>query len=798
MRKLIGIIVLLGFFFHVKAQELTDVRIRVVNGNNEGIPGATILVLSVPDSIKSQQKIADSSGVCLFSLIKNQPYLVRITSVDYQRVEKSITPKNNNSSFVFRVLPSVKLLGNVTISATRPLMRQEDDKTIVDPENLAIASTNAFEIIEKTPGLFVDQDGNIYLSSTTPAKVYINGREQKMSAADMATVLKSLPPNSIASIEILRTPSAKYDASGTGGIVNIVLRKGVKIGLTGSVNIGMNQGQYGNQFAGINLNNNNGKLTDYLNVQVSKRNNSEQIITNRLFSSDSMLHQNAMTVYPTSGYYIGYGIGYEFAPKWEVNYDGRLSYNSTASNSTNLSNIEEITTGQLITSNNAIVQNEGWNYNLTQGINSKYKIDSSGSEWTLDLSYSYSPNQVKQEFRTEYLIPSFPQLVGDADLNNTLNFFSAATNLTRKLGPKITVESGLKSTSVHFQNHNDYFHLAGGTRIKDGRTGAYKYNENINAGYLQASKTFGSFILKFGSRIENTNMSGEQLVPKDTSFTVRRTDLFPYAYLSRSIMRIAGYELRAYLVYRRTIARPAYEYLNPSPRYIDPYLYESGNPSLRPQFTTNYEANISVDERPLFAVGINDTKDIFTQVVYQADSNRRQAYRTYDNLGTNKERYFRALGAIPPGKKFFFVIGTQFNYNDYDGMYQGKPINFKRGSWTFFTFQQLKITSNTQLSLHGFARFHGQLQFYELSPFGQLSMHVSQQFMKKKLTVSINAQDIFYNSPNNFTIDQGGLHATGVRKGDTQRFGVNLRYNFGIRKKEENKFPDIDVPAGNS
>ena len=137
------------------------------------------------------------------------------------------------------------------MTSKRPLMRQEDDKTIVDPENLALSSTNAFEILEKTPALFVDQDGNIYLNSTTPAKVYINGREQKMSTADIATMLKSLPPNAIATIEILRTPSARYDASGSGGIVNVVLKKGVRIGLTGSANVGFNQGEYGNRFIGV-------------------------------------------------------------------------------------------------------------------------------------------------------------------------------------------------------------------------------------------------------------------------------------------------------------------------------------------------------------------------------------------------------------------------------------------------------------------------------------------------------------------------------------------------------------------
>ena len=150
-------------------------------------------------------------------------------------------------------------------------MRQEDDKTIVDPENLVAASTNVYEVIEKTPGLFVDQDGNIYISSLTPAAVQINGRDMKMSAADVATLLKTLPPNAILSIEIVRSPSAKYDAASTGGIVNVVLKKGVKIGTTGSINAGIQQGKYNNQFIGFNLNNNNGKKSSFINLNYSRR-----------------------------------------------------------------------------------------------------------------------------------------------------------------------------------------------------------------------------------------------------------------------------------------------------------------------------------------------------------------------------------------------------------------------------------------------------------------------------------------------------------------------------------------------
>ena len=258
-------------------------------------------------------------------------------------------------------------------------------------------------------------------------------------------------------------------------------------------------------------------------------------------------------------------------------------------------------------------------------------------------------------------------------------------------------------------------------------------------------------------------------------------------------MKIASFDLRGFLIYRRTISRPAYEYLNPSPRYIDPYLYESGNPSLRPQFTQTYEANISVDERPVFAFGVNETKDIFNQVVYQADTNRSQAFRTYDNLGKNKETFFRVMGAIPPGGKYFFVAGAQYNHNFYQGTYETKPLSFKRGSWRFFTYHNFKATPTTNIFLNGFLMTNGQLQFYEISTFGQLNMGISQQLLDKKLTVNLSLQDLFYTNKNEFVLTQGSVNATGMRQSDTRRFGLFLRYNFGIRKKEEQQMPNMDA-----
>lgn len=795
----ISLVFLVSLFFSftplcLSAQ--TMITIKVINKQSQPVPFATVKIFDEKDSIHSLERITDSSGNAAFNLSRQHQYIVSITSVNHVSFRQDFTILAGEAVVTFTLENAATVLDAVVINSTKSILRQEDDKTIVDPENLAASSSNGYEVIEKVPGIFMDQDGNIYLNSTTPASVYINGREQKMSTADIASLLKSLPPNSIASIEILRTPSAKYDASGSGGVVNVVLRKGIKIGLTGSANAGWQQGKYGTQFAGFNLNNSNGPFSSYFNVQLTHKNNFDEIKTDRIFAPDSLLSQDAKTTYPGNNYYVGFGANYQLNKKWEVSYDGRLSLSDAVNKSTNTSDISKISTGDIFTNNTSDVSNNNKVFFLSQGVSSKLSIDSLGSEWTNDISYNYSPNKTLQAFSTDFTIPVSGSASGNGNLKTNLNFFSAASNLIWKFKKKFTVESGIKTTITDFNNNTQYYRNNGTSTIKDeSRTSAFNYHEMINAAYAQASKTFSGITLKAGTRMENTRMDGVQTIPSDTTFRIRRTDFFPYVFISRPLMKIMTYELQAYAIYRRTISRPGYSLLNPSQQYVDPYLYETGNPALKPQFTDNYEVNISVDQRPVFALGINDTKDIFTNVVYQADSSKSVAYRTYDNLGNNKETYFRILGAIPPGGKYFIVGGAQYNHNFYDGLYEGKPLSFKKGSWSLFTYQTFKLSGTSQITLNGFVRINGQQQFYELSPFGSLNLSINKQFLKKKLVITASARDLLYTNNNDFTLNQGSISASGFRKSDSRRFGINARYNFGVRKKDQrNNFLDVESP----
>ncbi len=787
--------VLALLFFANFARAQTTITVKAINKKGEAVAGASIAAISSMDSSKFLQTVADSNGMATMVLNTTNQYMLEITAVNYKTLQKGIVLGNSKKSFILTMEPQSKNLAEVVIINKKPLMRQEEDKTIVDPENIASTTTNAFEMMEKVPGLFVDQDGNIYISSTTPATVLINGRDTKMSTADVATMLKSLPPGSVARIEVIKTPSAKYDASGGGGMVNVVLKKGVKIGLTGSVNAGLNQGIYGNQFAGFSLNNNNGKLNSYINTQFTFRNTYEQIKTDRKFSADSLLSQDAYTKFPGKSFYTGFGIGYEVTKKWELNYDGRISINNNKNASTNRSFIEKISTADLLVNNLATVNNNAGSFGLNQSVTAKYKIDSTGSEWSTDISYNYNKNTNDQAYNTSFLIPANNGVYGNGSFNNDRNFVVAQTDVKIKLANQLSVETGVKGSFIDFNSDAKFYKTINNVTKFDGeRTNSFKYKENINAAYLQGTKTVKKFVLKAGVRLENTNMTGSQVIPSDTSFKINRTDAFPYIYLSRDLFKIASYPLKAYLVYRRTINRPGYDLLNPFSKFVDQYLSETGNPRLRPQFTKNYEANVSFEERPVFAIGYNDTKDIFTNVVYQNDTNRSKAIRTYDNLGTNKETYFRVLGAIPPGGKYFFVIGGQYNYNLYNGLYENAPLTFKRGSWSVFTFQTLKLGKLSTASIYGFARFNGQQQFYELGTFGSFNASINHQFFNKKMTVTMNVSDIFFTNNNTFNIAQGSVLANGFRQGDTRRFGINLRYNFGLRKKEENNIMNTESP----
>lgn len=761
------------------------VSFKVMDNSKNVLPSATVQLTKISDSTVVYST-TNQKGIAIFEKLENTLYKAKISYVGYQTLEKSIMIKADERSFYFRLNESTIALDAVSVTAKKPLIRQEEDKMIIDPENIANTSTNALEIMESTPGMYVDQDGGIYLTSATPAKVYINGREQKMSDQDIAVILRSLPPGSIQKIEVLRTPSTKYEASSAGGIINIILKKGVKIGRFGSVNFGMNQGKYGNRLLGFTLNDSGDKSTKYLNLNYNYNDMEEQLNVSRLLKTDTFLQQNASTRYVSHQFYTGYGISYDPTEKLNISYDGRLNYSLPESSTFN-HNFTETEEDIKLFENENTINNNSYFINLQQDLGVNLKLDTTGSVWENKLSYSFNQKKAEVDYSYDYSFPFIYSIDGNGNKEQLGHNIDLQSDLTYRLTEKLKLETGIKSSLQFYESNDDYYLNSNGTLVNDQlRTNLFSYNENINAFYLQTSGTLkNDFVIKAGVRLEHTFMNGKQSTPYDTSFVVNRADIFPYFYLSRRILRIMGIELDAYMIYRRTINRPDYQMLNPGINFVDQYMYETGNPELSPQFTDNVEVNISFDDTPVFALGQNYTTDIFSEVVYTNPTYPDVAIRTYDNLGKNKETYFRAIAGIPPGGKYFFAIGSQFNLNEYNGYYENMPLQYSRGSWRLFTFHVLKLFRNTKIVTYGFMIINGQRNFYELENFGSLNCGLRQTLFNNKLNISLNARDIFKTMVVAYKIDQGSVFAWGDRYTDSQRFGINISYTFGIGDKEE-------------
>jgi iron complex outermembrane recepter protein len=769
------------------AQKSTTLRVTVTLPKADTTAGVTLQLYLLPDTVLITSKAANNN-VAVFTVNTFSKFLVRLSSVSFENMEKTISITDKPVSTTFIVKAKNTTLGDVMVVARKPLIKQEDDKTIVDAEVLANSSTNAYEVLEKTPGAIVDQDGNVYLSSTTPATILINGREMKLSSADIASLLKSLPAGSVSKIEILRTPSAKYDASGSGGMVNIVLKKGVKLGTNGNINIAYFQGVYATKTAGFNINKGSAKINSYLNYQFTERNNFEELNSDRLIRKDSsLIVQQSYTTYPTSNNYLNGGIDVQFTPKFNLGYDLRMSYTDGKSHALNGIDINKETFPAPVGKNSSAINSTNKTTYIGNNISGKYKIDTLGSEWTAQFDYNYYRYRNTQLYNNNYYLPARPVISGDGVNSNTKNIFLFQTDLTLKFPASLTLETGFKATISNSENSSNYFKDTGNNiRFVDAfQTNTFRYNEKIIAAYLQISKTFAGFTIKPGLRLEATDIKGRQLIPKDTTLSLNRTDVFPFIFIKHKLFKMFGFPLIGNAIYRKSIKRPYYEVLNPYPRYIDQYLFDVGNPKLKPQFTTNYEINVTFDNIPVIALGINNTKDIFSNVTYQ-DSNKI-AYRTYDNLGKNKEFYAKVIGGIPPGRKYFFYVGALYNYNHYSGFYEGLPLDYKRSSWTFFMFQELKVTPKFTVNMQGFLRTKGLQNLYELNTFGGLFISANKSILKKKANIILSVNDLLRTNQVSFSLQQGTVSAAGNRVNDTRRIGLTFRYNFGIKPKEENK-----------
>ena len=780
MRNILVII----FFLVLLGEESFSQNIRVRSINGTSLQFVNVVIKSFPDSTKfSFFQISDSSGMVPVKLQKEGNYRLRASFIGYKSVDTLLNITDSiPSHFIIEMKEISKELNEVVVKGYRDVISQDGEKTIFNVELIANASTNGFEVLKKTPTIFVDNNGNVYLTSTTPATIYINGRELRMSQNDIATMLKNIPSKAIQKIEIIRVPSAKYDASNSGGAVNIILKKGVKLGLSGSIEASTNYGRYGDISLSSMLSNNDENKSTYISVSYNKVRNFEEGFTNRELFDSTIVRQSIYDKKASETFYLGYGYSTSIKSKVSFNYDGNLSYltNTSSLFSNNTQSLSE----NIYLRSRDFTDNKNRIFSLNQSISSTYKIDTLGSELVGDISLSSSRKGMDILFNSDYQIPQIQNIVYDNKTENNQILLVGKLDYKKIWKNKSSLETGVKYSILNFKTDLVYNNSNDGAKaVLDLVNTKYSYNERVFAWYGMGTKYFGKLSLKGGTRIEGTRMNGNQLEPNDTTFMINRVDYFPYLHVSYPVLKVQGIEFKAFLVARRSITRPSYEYLNPTLQPISQFVYQTGNPSLKPQFTQTYEANITVANYPILAVGRHYTKDVFASVIYQDTKNPNITYKTYDNLGKNEETYLRLILGIPPSGKYFFFLGGQYSFFRYNGIYENTDLKFKKGSWLLFSYHQLNLDDETTLTLYGHLILNGQQQLIEFGTIGDLHFDINRYFLNKKIQVSLFANDILYKNPYSFELNQGGVRLNGFQKTDSRRFGISVKYNFGFGRK---------------
>lgn len=763
------------------AQDKIPVVVRLINASDTS--EAIDAVVTIKDAAGTQVFAENIYIRDTFWASPDTRYSLTTSALSFKPAQTDFAVKSVPLTVEIRLQSTSNELKSVVIVARRPLIRLEDDKEIIDAEPLAAASSSAYEVLEKMPGA-VAIDGNIYINSSTPAVIQINGRDIKLRGEDLSALLKSLPANAIVRVEVLRTPSAKYDASSSGGIINIVLRKGVRLGRSGTANVSSFQGVYNTTSAGVSVNQTEGENTSYLGYQFSARNSFQALNTQRATSPQNTIDQAAYTHFGSQNHNLRGGIDVGLSPSLNLAYDGMLSYTRNRNEAGNVNRIlkDKAELGRILSPSTT----EGNSVYFSNVFSGKWKTDTLGSSWDNIAEYKLYTTNTDQQYRNELAQISGNYTLGSGDRRYDNHLVTLQSDYTAVLPKGWKAEVGarfdmtLGDTRADFQSDTN----GSGFRPNPLQSAHFGFDQRITAGYAQLSKTFWGITVKPGLRIEHTFMDGRQTHPQKSDFTISRTDLFPYLYLRRPLWKMFKTELVANVTFRRSIERPGFEMLNPAPRYIDLFLYEKGNPALLPQLTDKYELNVSFMDFPVFALGYRDNKNLFTNVAYQ-DAATGIAYNTYDNLGGQKEYFLRLVAGIPPMGRYFFVVSAEHTYRIYDGFYQGAPFHFERGSWVGFTYHQLKINKTLNVSAYGFWLFRGFERFYELEDFGAVNASVTKTFLGGKLSVVASANDLLRTNRQTFLLNQPGIYATGDRSEDSQRFGLTVRYNFGIKAGEK-------------
>lgn len=764
----------------------------IIDGGVKTIESATITLHRAKDSSVAKMSVASKEGKYEFDGIGEGQYFVSVTAVGHSKGFSGTFEINSANTSValktIELVPQAKSLGVVTVASKKPLIEQKIDRMVVNVEaSITNVGATALEVLEKSPGVSVDKDGNISLKGKQGVQVYIDGRPSYLSGADLANLLRNMNANQLDQIEIMTNPPAKYDAAGNSGIINIKTKKTKQFGYSGSISLGYGQGRYPKWSESVNFNYRKNKVNLFTNISASGRHSFNNLDIQRKFIDEgtkqlrSHFDQESRMDDKYKSYNAKIGLDYFVSKKTTLGVVlSGFTFPGEFSNRSDILISDENKVLQSIT--RAETSNDHQWKNFSSNINFRHIFDSAGRELTADLDYL-----VYDRKNDQYLINSYygsngvPTIVPDTllgDLPQDLNIYTAKIDYVHPLKKGAKFETGVKTSFVRTDNNAVYDSLINGQRIPDlGRSNHFVYNENVNAVYVNYSRPLGKKLNgQFGLRLENTHSKGNQLTSGE-KFDLNYTQLFPTMYLQYTLNEKNTLGLN----YGRRINRPDYGDLNPFIIFLDRYTFQQGNPNLQPQFSHNIEFNHTYKGFLTTALNYTRTTDIITEVLEQ-NTDKNETFIKKNNIAKQRQ-YGIAVSAGGPLNKWWTanVYANVYN-NRYDGVVNGDQITTGTTTGQFNVSNQFKFAKTWSAEAGGFYRSPFVEGVFKIGGFGMLNLGVGKQIMKGKGTVRLSVRDVLYTQKINGESRFSNIDAAFQQQRDSRVFNINFNYRFSKGK----------------
>jgi outer membrane receptor protein involved in Fe transport len=763
MRKtqLLFTFIIASFFcMNIKAQQAGKISGTVKSADDKPIEAATVSLLKTKDSSLVKISVSDKTGLYEFEKIKTGSYILKTEAVGFTTTFTNVIELTENNSII--QLPNIKMaasiaeLSAVSVVSHRLLIENKIDKTIV---NVDASPTNgglsALEVLEKSPGISVDNDGNVSLKGKPNVMILVDGKQTYLSATDLANYLRNMPANEIDQIEIMTQPPAKYDASGNAGVINIITKKNKSNGFNGSFSNSAIIAQYFKNTNSLNLNWRKNKVNLYGSYGYSYWEGFNNINIDRSLRDSANLPFNRYVNQHTYGRYSdraqSFKAGIDFFQDKKTTFGfvmtGTLDHQSFTSNGT--ANIYD-SLHNFVQYNNASSQNTTPLTNLGFTLTFDKKLNDKGGDFSAEGDYIFYTTP-GNDYSNNYLYnadntPSEAPYLLNGLLPSRINIGIVKADYSQPLKHGITFEVGVKTSIVKTDNNAEYSlfnNVENKWQPDDTISNHFIYNENINAAYVNLKKQWKKFALQTGLRAEQTVSNGLQVV-NDTPLHKNYLQLFPTTYFSYSPNDKNTFSLS----YGRRIDRPEYQDLNPFQMQLDRYTYLQGNPNLQPQFSNNIELSYNYNSHLNITANYTQISDIINDVLITTkdafDSNYT-TYQTKENIASNRNIGL-AVSYNNQLKKWWSInlYGSLYN-NKYDGQITGDNINVDITAFSANMSTQFTFNKGWGAEFSGWYNSKDFVSSAILAqPMGMFSLGGSKTILKGKGSIKLNIRDPFY------------------------------------------------------